>query len=216
MSEEGVGNIISHIEAEADKKINEIIMEAQTEIDKIKNAAEEKAGIEAGKILAEGKRAAYLERQRMIAEAKIDVRRKRMDVQEQAIVDSFEEAKKVLVELAEKGERDNYKYKDILIGLIVSAAEVVAGSKLELVLNERDSSRLTMEELKELAELIKKNSGKDVSLVLAKKPNQFLGGVVVRDMENQVEVDNTLENKLNRLKEDIRVDIAKILFGDRL
>ncbi len=216
MSDEGVDKIISHIEAEAEKEISEILLKAQAEADKIRKAAQEKAEREAERILSNGKRVASLEGQRIIAETRIDVRRKKMDAQEEAIAASFEEAKKVLEELAEKGKRDNLVYKDIMFDLIASASEVVAGNKLELVFNQRDSKTFNKEMLREASELVKKRSGRDISLALTDETIQYLGGVVVRDMEKQVEVDNTLETRLNRLKESIRVDVAKILFGDRI
>ena len=216
MSDEGVDKIISHIEAEAEKEISEILLKAQAEADKIRKAAQEKAEREAERILSNGKRVASLEGQRIIAETRIDVRRKKMDAQEEAIAASFEEAKKALEELAEKGKRDNLVYKDIMFDLIASASEVVAGNKLELVFNQRDSKTFNKEMLREASELVKKRSGRDISLTLTDETIQYLGGVVVRDMEKQVEVDNTLETRLNRLKESIRVDVAKILFGDRL
>ncbi len=216
MSDEGVDKIISHIEAEAEKEISEILLKAQAEADKIRKAAQEKAEREAERILSNGKRVASLEGQRIIAETRVDVRRKKMDAQEEAIAASFEEAKKVLEELAEKGNRDNLVYKDIMFDLIGSASEVVAGNKLELVFNQRDSKTFNKEMLREASELVKKRTGRDISLALTDETIQHLGGVVVRDMEKQVEVDNTLETRLNRLKESIRVDVAKILFGDRL
>jgi V/A-type H+-transporting ATPase subunit E len=216
MSDEGVDRIISHIEAETENEASEILLKAQAEADKIKKAAQEKTEREAERILSNGKRVASLEGQRIIAETKIDVRRKRMDAQEEAIAKSFEEARKVLEELAEKGKWDNFVYKDILFNLIVSAAEVVAGNKLELVFNQRDRKTFNKTRLKEVSELVKKRTGKDISLALTEETMQFLGGVIVRDREKSMEVDNTLETKMNRLKETIRVDVARILFGDRL
>lgn len=216
MSDKGVDKIISHIKAKADKEISEILLKAQTEAGKIKKTAQEKTDRETEKILSNGKRAAFLEEQRIIAETKIDVRRKRMDAQEEAIADSFEEAKKVLEGLAEKGKLDDFVYKDIMFNLIVSASEVVAGNKLELVFNQRDSKTFDSKILGELTSFVKKRTGRDISLTLSDEIIQHLGGVVVRDTENQVEVDNTLETKLNRLKEGIRVDVAKILFGDKI
>jgi len=216
MSDEGVDKIISHIEGEAEKEISEILLKAQAEADKTGKAARENAEREAERILSNGRRVASLEGQRIIAETRIDVRRKKMDAQEEAIAASFEEAKKVLEELAEKGKWDNLAYKDIMFDLIASASEVVAGNKLELAFNQRDSKTFNKEMLREASELVKKRPGRETSLALTDETIQCLGGVVVRDMEKQVEVDNTLETRLNRLKESIRVDVAKILFGDRL
>ena len=82
------------LEAELKKK-----RKAAREVDKIKKTAQEKMEREAGKILSDGKRAASLEEQRMLAETRIQVRRKRMDAQEEAIDSSFAEARKILEEL---------------------------------------------------------------------------------------------------------------------
>ena len=216
MSDEGVERIISHIGEEAKKEISEILLNAQAEADKIKKAAQEKAERETERILSNGKRLASLEGQRIIAETKIDVRRRRMDAQEEAISASFEGAKRALEELAQKGKLDNFLYKDVVFDLIASASEIVAGDKLELAFNQGDRGTFNRNILRELTTFVKKRTGRDVYLAVADKTIQCLGGVVVRDLERQVEVDNTFETKLNWLKEGIRVDVAKILFGDRL
>jgi len=216
MSDKGVDKIISHIESEAEKEISETLLKARAEADTITKAAQEKAKRETERALSNGKRLASLEGQKIIAEARINVRRTKMDSQEEAIVASFEAAQKALEELAEKGKRDNLNYKDIMFNLIISASEVVAGNKLELVFNQRDRKIFNKEMLKEASESVKKRTGREISLSLTGDTIQCLGGVVVRDLEKQVEVDNTLETKLNQLKENLRVDVAKILFGDKI
>jgi V/A-type H+-transporting ATPase subunit E len=216
MSDKGVDKIISHLEAKAEEEISETLLKARAEADAIIKAAQEKADREAERVLSNGERVASLEGQKIIAEARINVRRKRMDSQEEAIVASFEAAKKALEELAEKGNRDNLTYKDVMFNLIASASEVVAGNKLELVFNQRDSKTFNKEMLREARESVKKRTGREISLSLTGDIIQCLGGVVVRDLEKQVEVDNTLETKLNQLKESLRVDVAKILFGDKI
>jgi len=216
MSDKGVDKIISHIEAEAEEEISETLLKARAEADSITKAAQEKAERETERVASNGKRVASLEGQKRIAEARINVRRKRMDSQEEAIVASFEAAKKALEELAEKGKRDNLTYKDVMFNLIASASEVVAGNKLELLFNQRDKKTFNKEMLKEARESVKKRAGREISLSLSGETIQCLGGVVVRDLEKQVEVDNTLETKLNQLKESLRVDVAKILLGDKI
>ena len=216
MSDKGVDKIISHIETEVEKEISETLLKVREEAEIITKAAQEKAKRETERVLSNGKRVASLEGQKIIAEARINVRRKRMDSQEEAIVASFDAAQKALEELAEKGKRDNLTYKDIMFNLIVSASEIVAGNKLELVFNQRDSKAFNKEMLREARESVTKGTGREVSLDLTGDTIQCLGGVVVRDLEKQVEVDNTLETKLNQLKENLRVEVAKILFGDKV
>jgi V/A-type H+-transporting ATPase subunit E len=216
MSDKGVDKIISHIDANVDREISEVLQKAQEEAESIKKAAQQQAEAEAQKILSQGKRIAILEGQRIIAETKLKVRREKMDAQEEAIAASFEDATKFLGELAEKGERDKLVYKDIMLNLVAAACEIVAGDEVELAFNKRDRSRFDEKMMGELHGFVKERTGRDVSLSPAKAAIPCLGGVIVRDLEKQVEVDNTLEAKLNRLRESIRVDVAKLLFGDTL
>jgi V/A-type H+-transporting ATPase subunit E len=216
MPDKGVEKIISHIEDDAEKEISEILRKARAEADAITKTAREKATRESERILSNGRRIASLEGQKIIAEARIDVRRKRMDVQEKAITTSFEAAKKALEELAEKGKWNDLVYKDVMFSLVSSASEIVAGNKLELVFNQKDSKTFSKEMLEELNAFVKNKIGREISLALSDDIIQCIGGVLVRDLDNHVEVDQTLETKLKRLRESLRIDVAKILFGDRI
>jgi V/A-type H+-transporting ATPase subunit E len=216
MSDKGVDKIISHINANVEREISEMLQKAQAEAESIKKAAQQKAKAEEQRILSQAKRIAVLEGQRIIADTKLEVRRRRMDAQEEAIAASFEEATKVLEELAEKGKKDKLVYKDIMFNLVAAACEIVVGDKVELAFNKRDSDRFDQKMMGEIHGFVKKKTGRDISLSLANKAIPCLGGTIVRDLEKQVEVDNTLETKLNRLRESIRVDVAKLLFGDEL
>jgi V/A-type H+-transporting ATPase subunit E len=216
MSDKGVEKIISHIKARVDREVSEVLQEASAKAESIKTAAQQKAETEAQKILSQGQRAAALEGQRILAEKKLEVRRSKMDAQEEAIASSFEAATEFLEELAEKGKQDNLVYKDILFGLVASACEIVAGEKVELALNERDRSRFDEKLMGELSGFVKKKARREISLCLANTTIPCLGGVIVRDLERQLEVDNTIEGKMDRLRESLRVDVAKLLFGDEL
>ncbi len=216
MSDKGVENIIAHIETKAENEISELLSKAREEAENIRNLANQEAEVESEKALSNAKRSASLEGQRILAEIKIQVRRKMMDSQEKAISKSFDEAKDVLRKLAENGKQDKFVYKDILFDLIASGSEILDGDNLELALNKDDSKTFTNAMLEEARNLVKERAGRDVHLSLSKEPTTFLGGVVVRDTEKAVEVDNSLETRLNRLRESIRVDVAKILFGENI
>jgi V/A-type H+-transporting ATPase subunit E len=216
MSDKGVDKIISHIQASVDREVAEVLQKAREEADSIKKDAEQRAEAEAQKVLSQGKRAAALEGQKIIAETKLEFRRKKMDAQEEAIAASFQDATKFLGALAEKEQQDSFVYKDIMFNLIGAACEIVTGGKVELVLSKRDRERFDKRMMGELHTFVQKSTGRDISLSLAEETIPCIGGVMVRDLEKQIEVDNTFEAKLSRLKERIRVDVAKRLFGDEL
>ena len=181
MSDKGIDKIISHIQTEIEKEVAETLSKAREEADRIKKVSLEKSEQEVETILKSGKRAATLEGQRIIAEKKLEVRRNKMDAQEEAIAASFEDATKLLGELADKGRQDQLVYRDIMFNLVATACEIVAGGKIELALNKRDRSRFDQKTMGELSSFVRKKSGRDISLSLANKAIPCLGGVIVRE-----------------------------------
>jgi vacuolar-type H+-ATPase subunit E/Vma4 len=216
MSDDGVKKIISHIEAKAGSEASQILSEARAEAGRIISAAQKKAEREAEKIISNGEREASLEAQRILAETRISVRRRMMDAQEAGIGASLEASRRVLEELAEKGKWQTFDYQETLFSLVASASDIVPGKKLGLVFNERDRKTVTQKMLRELEEFVRDKTGRTVSLTVLDETLPGIGGVVVRDLEHAIEVDHALETKLDRLKERIRVDVARILFGDKL
>jgi vacuolar-type H+-ATPase subunit E/Vma4 len=63
-----------------------------------------------------------------------------------------------------------------------------------------------------------KGISKDVGVKLVKsdKPINIVGGVIVNSSDGKIVVNNTFENRLNRLKSNLRAKVANTLFREEL
>jgi V/A-type H+-transporting ATPase subunit E len=208
MDSEGANKIVQAIVSVADTQVEEILQEAQKSADEIRGDAEKRAQSEKQTILMKGQQLADRERQRVLADAKIRVKREIFEVKEDLIKKAFADADGRLKKLA-----DTPEYSDILNKLIVESGAVAGGGSLEVLVREKDRSLLSDETLASLSEEISKMVDKATTLSLSKDTIATMGGTVVRSESGAIEVDNTFESRISRLKSELRFKVAEILFG---
>lgn len=202
---EGAELIIQEINREAEQKIQYILSEAQEEAEKIKAEARKRAEAKAEWILRKARTQAEIEKQRIIANARLEVRKKRLQVQEELIREVIEALRERLAELPEE------EYFPMLVDLTAKAVEELGSENIVVRSNEKTlgliSARLD-EFMKALAEKL----GKEVKVSLG-EPVKTIGGVIVENPDGTVRVDNTFEARIERFESELRAEIAKALFG---
>ncbi|WP_099209542.1 V-type ATP synthase subunit E [Thermococcus henrietii] len=202
---EGAELIIQEINREAEQKIQYILSEAREEAEKLKEEARKRAEAKAEWILRKAKTQAEIEKQRIIANAKLEVRKKKLAVQEELIRQVIESLKERLANLPED------EYFPMLVELTVKAVEELGTDKVVVRSNER-TLKLIVEKLAEFREKLKEALGKDVEVTVG-EPIQTIGGILVESSDGSVRVDNTFEARIERFESDLRATIAKALFG---
>ncbi|ACS90846.1 MULTISPECIES: V-type ATP synthase subunit E [Thermococcus] len=202
---EGARLIIEEINKEAEQKIKYILEEAEQKAEKIKQEAEKKARIKADWIIRKAQTQAELEKQRIIANAKLEVRRKKLVLQEELINEVIGAIKDRLLSIPEA------EYMEILKDLIVTGIRELGEEKVVLSSNGETLSLLKAH-LKEMEESVNEKLGKDITISLG-EPIETIGGVIVQNLEKTIRIDNTFEARMERLQADLRTKIAKILFG---
>ena len=202
---EGAELIIQEINREAEQKIQYILSEAQKEAEKLKEEVRKRAEAKAEWILRKAKTQAEIERQRIIANAKLEVRKKKLAVQEELISQVIESLKERLANLPED------EYFPMLVELTVKAVEELGTDKVVVRSNER-TLKLIVERLSEFREKLKEALGKDVEVTVG-EPIQTIGGILVESSDGSVRVDNTFEARIERFESELRATIAKALFG---
>jgi vacuolar-type H+-ATPase subunit E/Vma4 len=65
-----------------------------------------------------------------------------------------------------------------------------------------------------LAEGVRKKSGREIHVAVADEPTSQAGGVIVETTDGRERVDNTFAARLARMKEEVRFDVAKLLFPE--
>jgi len=194
----GAELIIKDIETRTKEEIGKIMEDAEKKIAEIRRKKEEDAEKEKNKILDRGKNLAEREKQRILADARIKAKKEFLEEKERIIQEVIDKAIDKLREIVKSKE-----YEKKLLDLIKSSVDIIDEKKVDILVNKRDK-----ETLEKHADRLNKILG-NINYIIG-KPIDCIGGVIVRS-EN-VEVDNTLETRLERSMERLRADIAKMLF----
>lgn len=202
---EGAEPIIQEINREAEQKIQYIISEAQKEAEKIKEEAKKRGEAKAEWILRKARTQAETEKQRIIAGARLEVRRKRLEVQESLIREVITALKDRLAELPDE------EYFPMLVELTAGAIEELGTGSVVVRSNER-TLKLIEARLEEFRAAVSEKAGRNVEITLG-EPLSSIGGVLVETIDGSVRVDNTFEARIGRLESELRAEIAKALFG---
>jgi len=194
-------NIIEKIGEDTEKEVKAVLEEAEGKVDEIIKEAQSKAKKEEEEILHRGAREAELAKQRIIADAKLKARKQKLDVKEAAIQAAFGEAEKELQKLGSTA-----KYPPILEKIIKEAVNSIGSEDMEIMASKADRKILTQDFLNSLS----KESGANIAL--SPQTIETYGGVIVKAKNEKIEVDNTFETRMARMRDDLRTKVAKILF----
>lgn len=200
MAEAAAAKIIGKIEEDADKEAKGVLGEARGKAEEIIKEAQTKAREEEEEIIQKGRREAELVKQRIIADAKLRARKQKLDLKEAAIEAAFSEAERELQKLPPTS-----KYPFILLRIIKEAVASI-GTDIEILASKADRKLLNQNSLKTLSNEL------GVNVALAPQTIETYGGAVVRTKDGKIEVDNTFETRMSRMRDSLRSEVAKILF----
>ena len=199
----GTDKIVSSIMSEAQGKADVIIQDANANVSEITAKAEKTAEAEKIKILENGKKQSDMRYQQIISEAKMNARRAKLGAKEEVIEAAFNQATGELKAKAADGDEE---YKDSLAKMIQEAANEIGTNDLIIHLNEADTNQfkkdLSSAESFEI-EGIKFTLG---------EPIKAIGGAILKTSNGDIEVNNTIEARLERYKSILRSEVAEVLF----
>ena len=199
----GTSKIVESIMSEAQGKADVIIQDANAEVSAITAKAEKTAEAEKIKIQENGKKQSDMRYQQIISEAKMNARRAELGAKEEVIEAAFAKATEQLKNEASSNTED---YKDSLSLMIKEAADEIAGKDLIIQLNEADT--------KEMKDQLSGSSTfqiEDITFTLG-EPIDAIGGAILKTSNGDIEVNNTIEARLDRFKSILRSEVAEILF----
>ena len=199
----GTDKIVSSIMSEAQGKADVIIQDANAEVSAIQAKAEKTAEAEKAKILENGKKQSEMRYQQIISEAKMNARRAKLGAKEDVIEAAFNQATGELKSIAASGSDE---YEDSLSKMIKEAADEIGRDDLIIHLNEADTNKFKQS----------LSSGDSFELEGIKftlgEPIKAIGGAVLKTSDGDIEVNNTIEARLERFKSILRSEVAEILF----
>ena len=199
----GTDKIVSSIMSEAQGKADIIMQEANAEIATINADAEKTAESEKNKILENGKKQSDMRYQQIISEAKMNARRAELGAKEEVIEAAFDKATDDLKDIASSGSEE---YDDSLTKIIKEAVDEIGGNDLIIQLNEADTNKF-----KSQLDSSSTFQIDDIKFQLG-EPIDTIGGAIVKTKNGDIEVNNTIESRLDRFKSVLRSEVADVLF----
>jgi len=203
--------LVNAVLSKAKEEAEGIIAKAKEEAEKfVKSAVEEarrRAEKDASELIRKRRSEALSKRRSEVARARTEVTRKLSGYKEELIESVVEEVKKEVQAIVGTKE-----YEERLVDMIKEAIRVLGGGVIELKLNKRD--RDLGLDLTAIASELSRELGKPVELRLASEPGNFMGGLVAKSLEAEIEVDYTIEGILERKWRRLRSEVAKILFSE--
>ena len=203
----GTDKIVESIRSEAQEKADKIIQEAEAEVAAINSDAEKTAEAEKNKILDNGKKQSDMKYQQIISEAKMNARRAELGAKEEVIEAAFAKATE---NLKVKASSDDNEYSESLIKMIKEAACELGGGDLIVQVKESDIANVEGQ-LKQLSSDIATKTGVSTTLTMGESINA-IGGVILKTKNGDIEVNNTIESRLDRFKGLLRSEVANVLF----
>ena len=199
----GTDKIVSSIMSEAQGKADIIMQEANAEIATITADAEKTAESEKNKILDNGKKQSDMRYQQIISEAKMNARRAELGAKEEVIEAAFDKATDELKNIASSGSDE---YDDSLSKMIKEAVDELGSNDLIIHLNEADTNKF-----KSQLDSSSTFQIDDINFQLG-EPIDTIGGAIVKTKSGDIEVNNTIESRLERFKSVLRSEVANVLF----
>ena len=184
--------------AEAERKAEEILESARKEEESLLQGAKISGREEKENILSQGRaRAQEVFRERLMA-ARLESRRRLLLKREEILLQVWEEARRRLKDFAGSKEYADWMEREL------ERAGAELGAELEVEVREEDLR---------LLERLRENLRRKGLKIRAGSPIRCMGGFRARTPDGKLLVDQTFERRLERLGEETRAKIARILFG---
>jgi len=190
-------NLLKSVEESAQEKERELREKAQSAVQLISEDTKNQSAAIQQSLLAEAKKAATIEKNKRIYLTKGENKENLIKTKEAIFSTAFGDAEQRLSHV-----RKDPKYPDILKNLTREAVGALGGETFRIHIDKRDEKLIKkiLSELHLSGEVIA-----DLSCA---------GGLVVTTQNGSVKISNTLESRLERVKEQKKLEIYAVLYGD--
>lgn len=189
-------NLLKSVEESAQEKERELREKARTAVQAISEETKNQAVALQQSLLEEAKRVATIEKNKRIYLTKGENKEKLITTKERIFSTAFAEAEHHLSQI-----RKDPRYPAILKNLVREAIGTLGGEQVHVHIDKQDE-QLIKEILSEL------NLSAQVIADL-----HSAGGLVVSTPSGSVKISNTIESRLERAKEQKKLQIYAILYG---
>ncbi|HDS44489.1 MAG TPA: hypothetical protein ENN68_00030 [Methanomicrobia archaeon] len=215
----GAKEMVERIRAEAREEGQQIAADAKQQADAKLEAARNELEQQKQQFLAAEERKGAEEKERMVRAARQNARKLKWSTEEAMIERTLESALTRIPGVKSSGFKD-VSYAEILRGLItesvlsIATGSSSAGIDLDVLLSDEDAAaaHITQAQLTEWGKALSREQGRALKLTLAAEQMKSVGGVIVRQTDGKIEVNNTFEQRMARFSTSLREEIVKALF----
>lgn len=197
-------DIVNKINTDALNEAAKVKDEAEASASKIGQEASDRATTIREEILRDARAKAREDRERSLIMANLESSKQVLAAKQALMDEAFERAKARLVGL---GDREYLKLiEKVLLEAVESGDEVI-------IVSTKDRSRISPSFLEGInRSLISK--GKKARLRLSKETRDIKGGVILSS--GRSETDCSFETLIRELRDDLEIEVARILFGEKM
>lgn len=188
--------------SEARNQAEQILAEAREKADAVRQRARQQAAAERKEILDHATQEAERVRGQTIAAAQLKARTLHLEQREKLLDSVFEAARKQLPSI--KGWKD---YDQIAVDLLHEALIHLGAGSARVRADQTTQKFLTDQVLADISEELQ------VQLQAGPVFDQGIG-VIVETMDGHLQYDNTLETRLNRMRNSLRARVYQLLTGE--
>ena len=203
----GAEKIVSSILSDAQGEADAIIQEAETKAASIISEGEQQAQMEKERIIDDAKKQANMKYQQIISEAKMNARRMELEGREEVIDQAFTKAEEELRNIASTSSAE---YIESLKNIVKEASTEIGGGNLLVLVKEEDVSKIK-DSLSNIEKEVENTTGKKTTLEMGDNI-KTIGGAIVKTKNGEIEVNNTIEARMQRFKKALRSEVAQVLF----
>lgn len=196
LSTASLDKVVDEVVQEALAAVERMLDEAESEANRIIDRAADEVSRELSALKEAGEAAIAASRQRIISTAEIQAKNMAIAAVEEEISKTFD---MVMDRLEKMASEDSFE--DELKRLLDEAVELVG----------RDMVVSSNEKGLELLRKILSKSRYGVEVRLSEKPIKTVGGLEARSADGQIIFDNTLEARLERIKPQLRNELARMI-----
>jgi vacuolar-type H+-ATPase subunit E/Vma4 len=202
--EENIDMLSRALLSEANAEAEQILADAKAKAEAIRERAQKQAAAERAEILARAQQEAGRLRGQAIATTQLKSRTMLMEEREKLIDKVFQAAREQLATVAQWSD-----YDAIALRLLREAIQQLRVNQVNVRADANTEKLLTTAELEKLSSELK------VLLKMA-HPLQNGTGFIVETTNGHMHYDNTLENRLSRLQNNLRSPVYRLLMGEPL
>ncbi len=200
---DGLSAISNDVLADVQKEAEEILLSAKNDAKQALKTAKQQADKNYQRVINQEAVKTEAEKRRIISVTEVEMRNCLLQVKEELVDAAFE---KTLLKLKEFASSD--EYHRYLLKLIREVAKEMNQKSLVIQVNARDKAWLTEEELGQVSKKLK------CVLKILDQTGDFIGGFKTQTLDGKIAYDNTIDNKFEELKPQLRVELAKIMFKE--